>query len=538
MIMPSAFSQNTIVYKTDEKPKYKKKVFKDSLALIDFVSVLQKRYYNKGYLDIKIDTIKIDDDTLVLDLKLNEEYFWDDISITIKDDVSEFNRQVSSLSGRKVNLPEFDREKQLILRKYENSGYPFVAIKTDSLKLKNNRITVNLEVEPGSYVLYNSIILNDSVNISRKYLANLLKFQYGKPYNETDVQLISKKLSRNIALNLDEAYYVDFLKNDANLHLNLSNKKSNQFNGIIGFQPDQENNSTQFTGEFYLKLANSFKIAEIFEFEWKSLEANSQEILLDVKFPYIYLSDFGANGFLNIEKFDTNYVTTITKLSVLYTLNSNSTIRVNSKRNSSNLLGDVANKYSEYKLEYYGLGVSYSSLNQSINPTKGIYIDAEFNIGKKELKDSTKKYNARELLSHFKVYLPLTKAINVNYSNKTGFVDNELISENEKFKIGGIKTLRGFNEKSIIAQSYLINSLEISYIPDITSRGFVFYDFAVLDDLSNLMNFERVFYSFGAGIDFSSKAGIFSLVYAVGKQPEGSFLLKDAKIHFGYISRF
>ena len=40
------------------------------------------------------------------------------------------------------------------------------------------------------------------------------------------------------------------------------------------------------------------------------------------------------------------------------------------------------------------------------------------------------------------------------------------------------------------------------------------------------------------GFDFETKAGIFSLSYALGKQFDNPFEINTAKIHFGYISRF
>jgi hypothetical protein len=42
----------------------------------------------------------------------------------------------------------------------------------------------------------------------------------------------------------------------------------------------------------------------------------------------------------------------------------------------------------------------------------------------------------------------------------------------------------------------------------------------------------------GFGLNFATKAGIFSLNYALGKQENQSFNLRSAKIHFGFISRF
>ena len=45
-------------------------------------------------------------------------------------------------------------------------------------------------------------------------------------------------------------------------------------------------------------------------------------------------------------------------------------------------------------------------------------------------------------------------------------------------------------------------------------------------------------YSFGAGMSFETKAGIFSINYAVGKQFDNPILFSAAKVHFGFINFF
>ena len=42
----------------------------------------------------------------------------------------------------------------------------------------------------------------------------------------------------------------------------------------------------------------------------------------------------------------------------------------------------------------------------------------------------------------------------------------------------------------------------------------------------------------GAGFSFSTQAGVFNFVFALGKSNDQIFGLEQSKIHFGYISRF
>ena len=45
-------------------------------------------------------------------------------------------------------------------------------------------------------------------------------------------------------------------------------------------------------------------------------------------------------------------------------------------------------------------------------------------------------------------------------------------------------------------------------------------------------------YGYGAGISFETKAGIFSINYAIGQQQGNPPDLKAARVHFGIVSSF
>ena len=115
---------------------------------------------------------------------------------------------------------------------------------------------------------------------------------------------------------------------------------------------------------------------------------------------------------------------------------------------------------------------------------------------------------------------------------------NENIFVNELFRIGGIKTIRGFDEESIFASSYLIGSLEYRFILEQNSNIYLFYDYGVLEK-NERENYESdTPYSFGAGISFETKPGIFSLSYALGSQFGAPIIFRTAKVHFGFTSFF
>jgi outer membrane translocation and assembly module TamA len=51
-------------------------------------------------------------------------------------------------------------------------------------------------------------------------------------------------------------------------------------------------------------------------------------------------------------------------------------------------------------------------------------------------------------------------------------------------------------------------------------------------------NFSNSYLGIGLGLAFETKAGIFNISYAVGKQDNSSFSFRAAKIHLGYVNFF
>ena len=66
----------------------------------------------------------------------------------------------------------------------------------------------------------------------------------------------------------------------------------------------------------------------------------------------------------------------------------------------------------------------------------------------------------------------------------------------------------------------------------------MFFDWAYVEQrLKDSFNNDFPF-GFGAGLNFETKAGIFGLSYALGKQNNNPIDFKSAKIHFGYVNIF
>jgi hemolysin activation/secretion protein len=138
----------------------------------------------------------------------------------------------------------------------------------------------------------------------------------------------------------------------------------------------------------------------------------------------------------------------------------------------------------------------------------------------------------------FDLYNKLGRQSTIKTGIKAGLIKTERLLTNELFQVGGINTLRGFDEESIFASQYLIASIEYRYLIGPASYLFTFLDGANIQTRSMDTQFNGNFFGMGMGLSFETKSGLFKLAYAVGKQPTSSLNFRESKIHFGFVSLF
>lgn len=114
---------------------------------------------------------------------------------------------------------------------------------------------------------------------------------------------------------------------------------------------------------------------------------------------------------------------------------------------------------------------------------------------------------------------------------------NENLFLNDFFRIGGLKSIRGFNENFFYARSFGYFNLEQRLFFERSSYLMVFVDGGILENpyFANPMDYPV---SFGAGLNLETGSGIFRFIYGVGKSDLQPLEFSYSRIHFGYLARF
>jgi outer membrane protein assembly factor BamA len=511
---------------------------------------------NYGYLAASADSTRLKNDSVLVYIFQGTKYKWGNINFEFKNNewAPSSTPNFHKLAGKPVNYNTFSRLKNNILISYENTGYPFVSIASDSIELQPGVLSLNCIIKNGDLITFDSLDITGTKKISGNYFSHYLGIVPKKNYQEKKIREISKRIKELSFLSESKSAEIFFIEKKAKVRLYLKDKKANQFNGILGLMPDNQKPGHYFlTGDITLNLSNSFKHGDQIDFSWKKLETSSQNLTATVQWPYLLNKPIGLSGSLKLYKKDSTYVNVASKIGVPFFLTGSNTLSFYYENCSSTLLSSTGfsaltrlPSVQGYNVNMFGIQLWYSNLDYKFNPRKGFQVKFLAAYGKKTIekhpKINTELYNGvqlnsfrNELSGDFIGYLPVYKKLAIKFRGQVGYINSHNTLQNELYRIGGLASLRGFDEESIYASVYGIGTSELRFLFEQNSAFFVFYDLASYQNLDHQVDNPS---GFGAGIEFQTGAGIFSLTYALGRQFNNPIEFRNARIHFGFINRF
>jgi outer membrane translocation and assembly module TamA len=342
---------------------------------------------------------------------------------------------------------------------------------------------------------------------------------------------------------------------------------------LVGFLPNNDqltSNKLLVTGEATANLKNPFGNGESLGLSWQQLQVKSPRLNLYFQQPYLFHSPYGINAGFSLYKKDSSYVTTQGTLGIQFASSANRTGTVFIQATGSNLLNvDTLQVISTRRLPAIAdvsstsLGASFeiNTTNYRFNPVRGNEFLFTGSVGTKKIRknnqigklvdpddpefDYGSLYDTIKLSSYqFRLnlaaahYFGITRASTIRFGINAGWYQSANTFRNELFQIGGYKLLRGFDEESILATQYTAGSLEYRYLIGMNSFLFAFFDGGWAKNDVPGYQLNSIYLGVGLGLAFETKAGIFNISYAIGKQDSNPFAVRQAKIHLGYLNFF
>jgi outer membrane protein assembly factor BamA len=468
------------------------------------------------------------------------------IEDSIKSQLRSFGIDNISKNSLKTNPSLFKLFIDKTLKAYANNGYPFAQVFFDEQEIIEQQIEIQMNISSGKFYRFSDIIVKGDSSISKSTVQNLIGIKINDIYSEEKLSSIDRILQQTNFINVLKKSELLFTENGVELYVYLENQKMSSMNGAVGLQPNPQTQRIGLTGDVQIKLLNVFKKAELIDVNWRSIEPQTQALQAKLNYPFLFKSLFGIDLKFNLYKRDSTFLDLKSFIGIQYSFKNNMQLKGFYQINSSEILSKTPNSSSLFsylapiKLNSYGISLQYRRINYLPNPSKGFSLYIETSIGNRTVKKENtaleKSYVYKSIFQYVS-YIPITKRniikVGVNFESYT----SSTIFQNERYRFGGINSLRGFNEEELFASTKMISSLEYRFLLDKNSTVFVFYDQGIYED--NTLNYKIDSpFGVGSGISFGSKIGIFSISYALGKQENNPLEFRNGKIHFGYITYF
>lgn len=446
---------------------------------------------------------------------------------------------------------EFSRLFNSILSESDNSGHPFAFVRLDSLEIKEEEISGVIYYDAGPEITFDQLLVSGTDRITSDWLSAYLGIRNGDLYNQKVVDEINLKIESLPFLKLEAEPSVAFQNSQATVELIVSYQKSNSLDGIIGFLPnEQQQGELLVTGQLFLGLNNLFNSGKSLVLEWQSLKARSQLLDINYAHPNLFSSPIDLEAKFNLLKEDTFFINREIEVATSYRKAKGAVSLFFRSRNSS-ILSEIINEndVTDFSINYYGLSYKTASANFSSGNTNAYQFMLESAVGSKKedliSNDSLEILSTEvnsiqyQFISNLSKKTKLTNSLNLYLELQGGLLlnDNNLY-RNDLFRIGGLRSIRGFNENFFFADQYAILRSELRLYYQADSYLFLFYDQSYLQTAILDLKGEDYPLGIGLGMALKVKGGTVNMAYGVGKSNDQELDVRLSKFHFGYIARF
>jgi hypothetical protein len=531
-------SENLIINDFDYKKKHK-----DYLSIEAEVDTIQKQLYKMGYIENKLNKInRINDSTFIAKIQLKTKYN----TIYICFDKNLISPSVLKSVSKNVfddyftiNIKDVEKTLSFINSKITDTGFPFSKLRLSQIEIKEtNHLKADLIIESETHKrLLNKIVIKGYDKFPKSYLKHYLKIKPNKTFNLKDIKKKTAQLNDLSFANEIKTPEVLFSKDSTTLYMYIEKSKSNGFDGFLGFGTNEETNKLEFDGYINLNLVNNLNYGETFSLQYKSDENDQKTFKTDLSLPYLFNTPIGLDLQLNIFKRDSSFTTVNQSAKIHYQINSRHKIASGiSSVESNNLLSLNTSQFiADFKSNFYTLAYQYTKpqINNLLFPMN-TFLLLETGFGKRNSLNISEN-QSQWIIDAFKIIELNPKNSIYTRVNAANLRSNSYF-ENELLRFGGINSIRGFEENSILASLYGVANIEYRYQLNNTIYIHSITDIASFEN--KITNAKEKLFGYGFGFGILTKSGLLKFNYANGKNENTSFKLSNSKIHISLVANF
>lgn len=524
--------------KSPQETAYLKQNIKDSIFgngqdLEKELHSLQNTLKSNGYFYQKMTSTEKKDSLYLVQFDLGKKT--DSLKINFNQHQAKL-QTLLNIDRTSVTIPIQTTEGYLknLVEKLAQKGYSISTAKLTNHQFVNELLIADLDLHIDEQRKIDQIVFTPYNNFPTGIKHRLIKKYEKQPFTETVTYELQKEMAQFPFIKTTKQPEVLFTENNTALYLYVERQNVSQFDGLIGFTNDDDG-KVQFNGYADLQLMNILNKGEQLKLYWKNDGNQQTQFNLSGEIPYLFNTPFGIKTSLELFKQDSTMMNTKFNIAALYYLNFNHRVGIGYQSTASVAGTDNFYQAADYNNQFITLNYLLNNYQDHPLFPQKYYITALAGFGSK-----TEELNNRKGSQQF----ANLEAAYLWQLNNRWYIYQQLEASlllsaipllyNEYYRFGGINSLRGFQENSLLAKTQVGLYNEVRYLlaPNMYIHSITDAAYYEGDNVNELL------YSFGLGFGIQTGGGLFNIIYANGIQPNTDFKLSNAIFHLSYKTQF
>lgn len=404
-------------------------------------------------------------------------------------------------------------------------GIPFTEVNFDNYQYKDSLLTAKIQIKKSNKRVIDKILFKGYENFPKSYKKHFLEIDNKTVFTPTILERIESRINELSFVKSTKKPEVLFKEDSTIIYVYLEKDKNNSIDALVNLNTD-DSNSLQFNGVIDLTLNNVLNNGEELDLYWNRIGREQSEFNIGVSLPYILGSKINSEVAFNIFRRDSTFLNTTANIALKYPVGKYSSLGILYFTESSNNVNDNTSllNIEDYSKNLVGLSFNSNSKRKAFNKQHFLRHEHKLFYG---TRNSIEKNNQIKFESDIIVNMEVSKRsiLFIKNSMKLLFSDNYL--ENELFRIGGINSIRSFNEQSIFSTKYNFLNTEYRYFTSNTNYLHTISDIAWSKSSVNTDNY---FYTLGLGYVFKRKNYFMNLGYVFGDSTDNGLNLKNSRL--------
>ncbi len=492
-------------------------------SLERFSQDLTESYIREGYFSAVIG-IEATPDTAVI-ISTGRRYVSTDI-LVVGVDTNVVDRQMLIKDDEPVTAERIGNLTRQIVNSYADAGYPFCQATIGSITVFDDRLELAYEIQTGPLAAFGKTEFIGLVATKPARLLRRLELHSGIPYRESMLRRSQRLLSQLDFTSPTREPIVahDARNNAADIVFTMRDDRNLTIEGLLYLNSD---NTIGGSGE--LGLLNVFGTGERVNLEWSRLGDDSRDLSLSAGLPYA--GGFPVDLQMSAVQSDRDSAFVSGKLRFGATYHAGEQLTMGAAISWEKITPEEGRTSPSARIAGVTLSTSYQD-RDDIRATKhGVLLRTDFGSMYRKSFDQGSDVStgySTNINASLELWRQIAKRW-VVYQRMVPFQirsDFSPIPKEQLYEIGGPRSLRGYRERSFLANLGITSATELRYVFEREFLARVFCDNGYIETEAGT----RKLTGFGIGMELGTTLGKFRLDFSLGESKQ----LDQMLVHFGF----